>query len=278
MEAQHTILKDTYALQNGVAIPRIGLGTWKIPNAEASKAVQDAVAIGYRHIDTARAYDNEAGVGEGVRACGVPRERLFITSKIPAEVKDYDSAVQEIDASLKALGLETIDLMLIHSPQPWDQFGDAERFFVENREVWRALEEAYEAGKLRAIGVSNFAQVDLDSLLETCSVRPMVNQIRVHITQTPVDLIQQSLSRGMLVEAYSPIAHGNLLENERVGAMAKRYGVSIPQLSIRYTLQLGLLALPKTANPQHMVDNVDVDFFITDDDMQTLKDMPPVEN
>ncbi|MCA9626123.1 MAG: aldo/keto reductase [Myxococcales bacterium] len=278
MEAQHTILKDTYALQNGVAIPRIGLGTWKIPNAEASKAVQDAVAIGYRHIDTARAYDNEAGVGEGVRACGVPRERLFITSKIPAEVKDYDSAVQEIDASLKALGLETIDLMLIHSPQPWDQFGDAERFFVENREVWRALEEAYEAGKLRAIGVSNFAQVDLDSLLETCSVRPMVNQIRVHITQTPVDLIQQSLSRGMLVEAYSPIAHGNLLENERVGAIAKRYGVSIPQLSIRYTLQLGLLALPKTANPQHMVDNVDVDFFITDDDMQALKDMPPVEN
>ena len=278
MEAQHTILKDTYALQNGVAIPRIGLGTWKIPNGEASKAVQDAVAIGYRHIDTARAYDNEAGVGEGVRACGVPRERLFITSKIPAEVKDYDSAVQEIDASLKALGLETIDLMLIHSPQPWDQFGDAERFFVENREVWRALEEAYEAGKLRAIGVSNFAQVDLDSLLETCSVRPMVNQIRVHITQTPVDLIQQSLSRGMLVEAYSPIAHGNLLENERVGAIAKRYGVSIPQLSIRYTLQLGLLALPKTANPQHMVDNVDVDFFITDDDMQTLKDMPPVEN
>lgn len=149
------ILKENYNLSNGIKIPKLGLGTWMIENADVAQAVVDAVKIGYRHIDTAQAYANESGVGEGIRACGVNREELFITTKLAAEVKSYEEAVSAIDQSLVAMELDYIDMMIIHSPQPWMEFGEEDRFFEGNREAWRALEEAYEAGKLRAIGVSN---------------------------------------------------------------------------------------------------------------------------
>lgn len=272
------ILRDTYTLSNDVQIPKLGLGTWKIPNDAAAEAVQQAVALGYRHIDTAQAYQNEAGVGDGVRACGVPRDQLFITTKLAAEVKSYDEAVQSIDGSLKTLGLDVIDLMIIHSPQPWMRFGEEDRYFEGNREAWQALEEAYQAGKLRAIGVSNFKEVDLDNILGSCTVKPMVNQILAHISNTPTALIEYTQAKGILVEAYSPIAHGELMKNAEVTAMAERYGVSVPQLSIRYDLQLGLLPLPKTANPAHMKDNAGVDFTISDADMETLKNLPQIED
>jgi diketogulonate reductase-like aldo/keto reductase len=243
-----------------------------------AKAVRDATTIGYRHIDTAQAYQNERGVGEGVRASGLPREQLFVTTKLAAEAKSYDEAVRAIDGSLKTLGLDTIDLMLIHSPQPWRQFGAGDRFFEGNREAWRALEEAYKAGKLRAIGVSNFERADLDNLLAGCSVKPMVNQVLAHISNTPAALIEYTQAQGLLVEAYSPIAHGELLKNEKVTTMAAKYGVSVPQLSIRYVLQLGLLPLPKTANTAHMKSNAQIDFVISDNDMEVLKNLPKIEN
>jgi len=272
------ILQDSYTLSNGVEIPKLGLGTWMIPNAAVAQAVVDAVALGYRHIDTAQAYQNEAGVGEGIRACGVPRDQLFVTTKLAAEVKSYDEAVEAIDGSLETLGLDVIDLMIIHSPQPWMQFGEEDRFFEGNREAWRALEDAYEAGKLRAIGVSNFQEVDLDNLLASCRVAPMVNQILAHISNTPAALIEYTRDKGILVEAYSPIAHGELLKNEAVAAMAERYGVSVPQLSIRYVLQLGLLALPKTANPAHMESNAAVDFVLADEDLEVLRNLQQIDN
>lgn len=272
------ILQDTYTLSNGVEIPKLGLGTWKIDNSVADQAVQQAVALGYRHIDTAQAYANEAGVGQGLRACGVPREQIFLTTKLAAEVKSYQEAVVSIDGSLRTLGLDVIDLMIIHSPQPWMKFGQEDRFFEGNREAWRALEDAYKAGKLRSIGVSNFQRVDLENILQGCTVKPMVNQILAHISNTPMDLIQYTQSQGILVEAYSPIAHGELMKNEAVTAMAARYGVSVPQLSIRYDLQLGLLPLPKTATPAHMESNAKVDFTISDQDMETLKNLPRIKD
>ena len=272
------ILQETYTLSNGVAIPKLGLGTWMIPNDKTGKAVEQAVALGYRHIDTAQAYGNEAGVGDGLRACGVPRAQIFVTTKLAAEVKSYREAVRSIEGSLKTLGLDTIDLMIIHSPQPWRQFGEADRFFEGNREAWRALEEAYRDGKLRAIGVSNFERVDIDNLLESCTVKPMVNQILAHISNTPAELIRYTQEQGLLVEAYSPIAHGELMKNERVTAMAAKYRVSVPQLSIRYVLQLGLLPLPKTADPAHMKNNAEVDFAISDEDMEILKNLPQIED
>lgn len=272
------ILNETYQLSNKVEIPKLGLGTWFIDNDDAAQAVIEAVKLGYRHIDTARAYGNESGIGQGIKNCGVNREDLFITTKLAAEIKSYEEAVSSINESLETLDLDYIDMMIIHSPQPWMEFDGEERFFEGNREAWRALEEAYEAGKLRAIGVSNFQKEDLDNILDHCNVKPMVNQILAHISNTPFVLIAYTQEQGILVEAYSPIAHGELFKNEKVAAIAEKYDVSIPQLSIRYTLQLGLLPLPKTANPEHMKNNADVDFTISDEDMEFLKNVERIED
>lgn len=265
------ILQDTFTLANGVAIPKLGLGTWRIDDADVAQAVRDAVAVGYRHIDTAQAYANERGVGEGVRASGVARQDLFVTTKLVAESKAYEDAKARIDASLRTLGLDHIDLMLIHSPQPWSAFRDGEHFFEGNLEAWRALEDAYEAGKLRAIGVSNFERADLDNLIDNGRIKPMVNQVMAHVGATPFDLIDYARSRDILVEAYSPVAHGGLLGNAHLQAVADKYGVSVPQLCIRYCLQLGMVALPKTSKAEHMRANAGVDFVIDEADMAALK-------
>lgn len=273
------ILEENYTLANGIRIPKLGLGTWFIPDATAAQAVRDAVKIGYRHFDTAQAYENEQGVGEGVRTCGIAREKLFVTTKLVAEAKTYAEAAAAIDGSLKTIGLDYIDMMLIHSPQPWVKVNQCEDRYVEgNREAWRALEDAYKAGKLRVIGISNFEKQDIDSLLAGCSVAPMVNQLLVHISNTPFDLIRYSESRGMLVEAYSPVAHGEMLKNPEVKAMADQYGVTVPQLCIRYTLQLGTLPLPKTADPVHMRDNAKVNFTISEADMELLKNIEHIRD
>lgn len=267
-----TILNDTYTLTNDVSIPKLGLGTWFIDDDNVAEAVKAAVEIGYRNIDTAQAYGNEHGVGEGVRTVGVPRDELFVSTKLAAEVKDYEGAVAAIDGSLQRLGFDYIDLMLIHSPQPWDDFRGGD-YTEGNRQAWKALEEAYQDGKIRAIGVSNFLQSDLNSLIETATVVPHVNQVLVHAGNTPSDLLDYCASKRILVEAYSPIAHGEILENADVKVMAEKYGVSVPQLCIRYTIQLGTVSLPKTANPEHLRTNAQVDFEIATEDMETLKDL-----
>lgn len=272
------ILEEAYTLANGVDIPKLGLGTWFIKDELAAQAVEQAVKLGYRHIDTAQAYGNEAGVGEGVRNCGVAREDIFVTTKLDAGVKSYPEAVASIDQSLQTLGLDTIDLMIIHSPQPWTEFGDEDRYLEGNREAWRALEEAYNAGKLRAIGLSNFERDDVDNILAACTVKPMVNQILAHISNTPHALIDYCKAQDILVEAYSPIGHGELLKNQQIVAMAEAYKVSVAQLCIRYTLQLGLLPLPKTANPEHMQNNAAVDFEISAQDMQRLKQIETIKD
>lgn len=272
------ILEETYTLSNGVEIPRLGLGTWFINDQDAVQAVKEAVALGYRHIDTAQAYQNERGVGEGVRTCGVPREEIFVTTKLAAEIKSYDEAVAAIENSLHTLGLDYIDLMIIHSPRPWMEFHDENPYFEGNKEAWRALEDAFKAGKLRAIGVSNFEQADLENILASCAVKPMVNQILTHISNTPNELIQYCQEKGILVEAYSPVAHGELMKNDAVKKMAEKYAVSIPQLSIRYCLELGLLPLPKTANPAHMRNNAELDFTISAEDLAFLKNIEKIDN
>jgi diketogulonate reductase-like aldo/keto reductase len=276
-EEATVILQETYTLSNGVEIPKLGLGTWFIDNADAAQAVRDAVTIGYRHIDTARAYGNEQGVGEGVRSSGLDRDELFVTTKLAADVKSFTEATVAIDDSLAIAGLDHFDLMIIHSPQPWSEFGGEDRYFEGNRDAWRALEEAYAAGKLRAIGLSNFQEPDIDNILGSCTVAPMVNQVLAHVGNTPFDLIDHSQERGMLVEAYSPMGHGALLENGQVAGMARRYGVSVAQLCIRYDLQLGLLPLPKTADPAHMRDDAAVDFEISEEDMALLRGVDPID-
>lgn len=266
-------------LNNGVEIPKMALGVWMIPAADTAEAVRNAIKLGYRHIDTAQAYGNEQGVGEGVRTCGIPREEIFVTSKVAAENKSYASALNSIDESLKTMELDYIDMMIIHSPQPWVEVNQSEnRYFEENKEVWRAMEDALDAGKVRAIGVSNFKEEDIDNILSDCRVKPMVNQVLSHITNTPLDLIKYCEGKGIQMEAYSPVAHGVALRNAEIGKIAEKYGVTIPQLCIRYDWQLNMIVLPKTANPEHMKANLDIDFEISDDDMELLKNMKHIES
>ena len=269
----------TLKLSNGVEIPQFGLGTWFIDDDKVAEAVREAVKLGYRHIDTAQAYGNERGVGEGVRTCGIPREEIFVVSKVAAEHKTYEEAMAGIDETLAKMGLNYLDMMIIHSPQPWAKVNQCEDRYVEgNRAAWKALEDAYKAGKLKAIGISNFQIGDIESLLETAEIKPMVNQILLHISNTPIELVEYCQANGIVVEAYSPIGHGEILKNEDIAAMAAKYGVTVPQLCIRYTLQLGTVTLPKTGNPEHMKSNAEVDFEISIDDMETLKNFKKIEN
>ena len=272
------ILNETYTLANGMTIPKLGLGTWFIDDDKAAQAVREAVKLGYRLIDTAQAYGNERGVGEGVCTCGLPREQLFVASKVAAELKDYDSAAKSIDETLNKMGLDYLDQIIIHSPQPWTEFRVEKRYFEENRAVWRALEDAQAAGKVKVIGVSNFLRDDLENLLSDCRVRPMVNQILLHISNTDKALVDYCKEQNIQVEAYSPIAHGEALKNPAIAAMAQKYGVTAAQLCIRYVIQLGTMALPKTADPAHMKDNAAVDFIISDADMDAMVHMDRIQS
>ena len=273
------MFNEIMKLSNGVEIPQLALGTWLIDDDKAAAAVRAAIGIGYTHIDTAQAYENERGVGEGIRTSGVAREKLFVTTKVAAEHKDYKSAAEGIDESLRKMGLDYIDMMIIHSPQPWMEVNQSDNRYIEgNREAWRALQDAYKAGKLRAIGVSNFLKEDIDSLWEAAEIKPMVNQVLCHIANTPLDLIRYCQDRGIVMEAYSPVAHGEAMKIPAIGEMAKKYGVTIPQLCIRYDIQLGMIVLPKTANPAHMKTNAEVDFVISGEDMEILKAVDKIDN
>ena len=267
-------IMQTVCLNNGVQMPLEGFGVFQVPDAaQCEQAVSDALEAGYRLIDTAQAYENEQGVGEGIRSCSVSREELFVASKVAAELKTYEAAAASIEETLEKMGLDYLDQMIIHAPQPWNEFRDTKRYFAENKAVWRALEDAQAAGKVRVIGVSNFLQDDLENLLSDCRIQPMVNQILLHISNTDHDLLNFCREQHIQVEAYSPIAHGEALKNPVIAQMAKKYGVSAAQLCVRYVLQLGAVALPKTANPTHMANNADVNFTISEEDMEALKNM-----
>ncbi|MEH7360998.1 aldo/keto reductase [Priestia megaterium] len=272
------MFNETYKLSNGVEIPLLGLGTWLLDDEQAAQAVRDAVSRGYRHIDTAQAYMNEAGIGEGIRSCGVAREELFITTKVAAEAKTYEEVTNSIDESLTKMGLDYIDLLIIHSPQPWTEFREEKRYFEENKEAWKAMEDTYKAGKVKAIGLSNFLQDDIENILSSCEIKPMVNQILAHVSNTPLELIEFCQKNGILVEAYSPIAHGAVLDNKEVKVIADKYGVSVAQLCLRYDIQLGLAVIPKTANSDHMGINAELDFEISNADMETLKNVELIQD
>ena len=273
------VLDEFYKLNNGQRIPKLALGTWQTPNDVAAEVVATAIEAGYRHIDTAIAYENESGVGAGLKAAlettGIHRESVFITTKIPAEVKTYDDAVRSIQESMDRLDAFHIDMMLIHAPRPWNEMGSTSGncYFKENIDVWKALEEAYEAGKIRTIGVSNFEIDDLNNILAGGRVMPAVNQIRVHIGHVPTELIDFCEQNGILVEAYSPNATGRLMNVPEVCAMAEKYHVSVPQLASRFVLQLGLLPLPKSTHKERILENAELDFEINSNDMAALLKM-----
>lgn len=264
-----TALTETWQLPNGVAIPQVGFGTWQIPAGEtAEAAVTAALEAGYRHIDTAWQYKNEASVGAAVRASGLPRDQVFVTSKLPAHAKDYDAAMAAFHESMTNLDLGYIDMYLIHAPWPWAELGADYR--KQNREVWRAMEDIYESGKVRAIGISNFNVRDLTDVVDHARIAPMALQLQYYIGFTEDAIVSAARKAGMLVEGFSPLATGFLLNNPAVQAIADAHHVSVAQVAIRYCLQNQVLPLPKATSPAHIQANAQLDFTLTADDMVTL--------
>jgi len=268
-------IKDCYKLYNGVCIPCIGFGTWQIPNGEvAVSAVKIAFSAGYRHIDTAAIYGNEESVGLAIRQSGVPREEIFVTSKLWNDAHSYKDAMNAFKQTMERLGLDYLDLYLIHWPNPVKY---RNRWQDANAGTWKAFEELYKAGRIRSIGVSNFQIHHIEELLKTAAVVPMVNQIRLCPGDTQDDLVEYCREHNILIEAYSPLGTGLIFDVPEMKAMAEKYNKSIAQICIRWSLQMGFLPLPKSTNPERIKANSEVfDFELTQDDVKAIASLKGV--
>lgn len=258
-------------LNNGVKIPCVGYGTFRTPADVAEQAVADAIEVGYRHIDTAAVYGNEEAVGRGIKASGINRKRLFVTSKLWNTHRGYDSTKKALQASLDRLGLDYLDLYLIHWPANRKQFGDEAAKI--NAATWRAMEEMYHEGKIRAIGLSNFMPHHVAELMKTAEIKPMVDQIEVHPGWPHSEEVKKLQSMGMLVEAWAPLGGqgSSVMTNPTLEKIAQKYGKTTAQICLRWELQLGVLPLPKSVHVQRMQQNMDCfDFSLSRDEMQQI--------
>lgn len=267
-------LNSTFTLSNDVEIPCVGFGTWQTPDGKvAYDSVKTAIDTGYRHIDTAAAYENEASVGEAVQDSNIKREDLFITSKLWNSERGYDKTIAAFNETLKLLKTNYLDLYLIHWPASETQFDNWDEINVD---TWRAITDLYKDGKIKAIGTSNFMPHHLKSLMET-EIKPMVNQIEYHPGYTQDEAVEYCKENGILVEAWSPIGSGRLLENESLKEIAVKYSKTVAQLCIRYALQNDVLPLPKSVTPERIESNTQVfDFKITDEDMTSINAMEDI--
>ncbi len=248
-------------LSNGNKIPMLGFGVYQIPPEDTAKAVREAIEIGYRHIDTAQAYFNEEQVGEGVRESGIDRDDLFITSKVWMSNFAYEDTISSVNGSLRRLGTDHIDLMLLHQP-----FGDVFG-------AWRALEELYKDGKVRAIGVSNFSPVQVENITAFNTIAPMVNQIETNPLNQQIDVHNWLAERGIVQEAWAPFGEGrdNMFTNPVLAKIGEAHGKSVAQVILRWLIQRGIVALAKSTHKERMAQNFDIfDFTLTDDEMKTI--------
>ncbi len=268
-------LTDCFELSNGVKIPCIGFGTYLTPTGDITKeSVIEALKVGYRHVDTALAYGNEASVGEAIRESGIPREEIFVTTKHWVTDRGYEKAKAAIDQSLANLGLDYMDLYLIHWPCVEKVSPDWKEI---NAGTWKAFEEAYKEGKIRAIGVSNFQKKHIDALDEMCEIKPMVNQIEFHPGYLQMDTVKYSQEYGMLVQAFSPLGCGAVLQDETLKALAEKYGKSVAQICLRFVLQSGINVLSKSVTPSRILENSQIfDFELSAEDMAVIENMPQV--
>lgn len=262
-------LTDTYTLSNGVHIPCVGFGTWQSKDGpEARDSVAEVLRAGYRHIDTAQGYGNEESVGQAVKESGLSRGEVFLTSKLTNSVRGYDQTLSAFHESLRKLGTDYMDLFLIHWPRPVSFRNDWE---AQNAQSWRAMEDLYREGKVRAIGISNFHPHHIEALLKTATVAPMVNQIRLAPGDTQDEVVSFSREKGMLLEAYSPLGVGKVFEVPQMKDLARKYGKSIAQIAIRWSLQRGYLPLPKSVTPARIRENTEVfDFQLEDADVELI--------
>lgn len=262
----------SFTLSNGVSIPAMGFGTWKADETDGRAVVAQAIANGYRHIDTASAYGTEEAVGRAVAECGLPREEIFLTSKAWKTELGYDNVLRAFDASCQKLGVDYLDLYLIHWPLPEPGFSGWEQL---DRDSWRALERLYEEKRVRAIGVSNFLTHHLDNILAGCNIAPMVNQIEFHPGYPQWDTVTYCREHGLLVEAWSPLGRRRLANHPQLKQMAQRYGVSVAQVCLAFALGCGVLPLPKSANDQRQRDNLAaLELDLAPGDVDTLLHLP----
>ena len=262
-------LTDTFTLLNGVKIPILGYGTWNVANNEQGVAlIRHAIDVGYRHIDTAEAYANEESVGQAVKESGVKREDLFITSKLWNTEHGYEKTLAAFEVTMRKLDMEYLDLFLIHWPNP---IAFRSHWQEANAGTWKAFEELYKAGRIRSLGLSNFQERHVEELKKTATVMPMVNQIRLCPGDTQEELVQYSRSQNMILEAYSPLGTGKIFALPQMQALAEKYQRSIAQIAIRWSLQRGYLPLPKSNNPDRILQNTQVfDFNLEDGDMELI--------
>ena len=263
---------DVYKLANGVEIPCIGFGMWQTPDDETGvNAVKSAIRAGYTHIDTAQAYRNEESVGKAIRLSGVPRGDLFITTKLWNTNHSYDLTRSSFEESMNKLGLDYLDLFLIHWPNP---IAFRDHWQEANAESWKAMEELVEAGRIRAIGISNFFPRHMDALLKTAKIVPHVNQIHLCPGDTQEEVVGYCREQQMVVEAYSPLGTGRIFDVPEMQTLALKYGRSIAQICIRWSLQMGFLPLPKSVTPSRIRENLQVfDFELSDEDVKLIADL-----
>jgi 2,5-diketo-D-gluconate reductase A len=252
----------TVTLNDGVTIPQVGFGVWRIPDDDVEQAVSAALAAGYRSIDTASAYANERGVGSAVTATDIPREEIFVTTKLANPDHGYERALAAIRASLERLGLAYVDLFLIHWPLPWqDDYVD----------TWRALLQARADGLTRSVGVSNFTAEHIDRLVDETGVAPSVNQVELHPLLQQGSLRSAHRERGVATEAWSPLAQGKLFGDPTLAGIAARHDRSVAQVVLRWHLELGNIVIPKSVTPERIAENIDVlDFALDDADMSAI--------
>ena len=263
------ILNETYRLSNNVYIPKIGFGTWQVEDGEeAYNSVMLALKNNYRHIDTAAAYQNEESVGKAIRDSKIDRKEIFVTSKLQSHIKDYEGAKNAFEETMKKLDLEYLDLYLIHAPWPWSDMG--KDCSEGNVEAWKAIEEFYKQGRIRAIGVSNFNPKDIQNLLDHTEIVPHVNQIGYFIGMDQKETIEYCEKHNIFIEAYSPLGIGYLLSNSDIKTVADKYKKSPAQICIRYLLQKGTAPLPKSVHEHRIIENSEVDFEINKADMDFL--------
>lgn len=269
-------MEKNIKLNNGVLIPQPGFGTFMTKDGEeAIQAVKWAVETGYRHIDTAAIYNNEKGVGEGIRQCGVSREELFVTSKVWNSERGYDKTLKAFDKTMNDLGLDYLDLYLIHWPANERQFG--KKASKLNQETWRAMEKLYEEGRIKAIGVSNFMPHHIERLMEKATVKPAVNQIEFHPGLLQKECVEFCKEQEITVEAWSPLGRGELIFDELLMGLAEKYGSTVAQLIIRWVMQHDIVPLVKSTKQSRIEENFQVfDFEISSEDMQRIDEMKPV--
>ncbi len=266
-----TILNETFTLSNDVPIPKLAFGTAPLRGEDAYNAVLTALKAGYRHIDTAQIYNNEQDVGRAIKDSGIPREEIFITSKLDPSIKDYDQTLEAFEKTMERLELDYLDLFLIHAPWPFESQGTINN--EGNMAAWQGLEMLYKEGSVCAIGVSNFDEDDIKNILWHGVEKPHANQIKLHVGHPQQDIVDFCKSENILVEAYSPLSRGKHLGDAKLRAIAQKHDVSTAQVALRFLLEQDLLPVARSANPEHIKTNTKLSFTLDDEDFESLRDL-----